>query len=141
MKEFLDSSVLVPVFLEGHEHHERSLALFLTCGRGRSACAAHSLAEVYSTLTRLPGKFRVTGDQAMLFLGEIRDRLEVVALSSEEQFHTIQQSAAAGICGGAIYDALIAACANKVKAERLYTWNFRHFAPLGEEWAKRSQTP
>ncbi len=35
---------------------------------------AHSLAEVYSTLTRMPGKHRISGEQAMLFIGSIRER-------------------------------------------------------------------
>jgi predicted nucleic acid-binding protein len=31
------------------------------------------------------------------------------------------------VAGGAIYDALLAGCALKAKAEILYTWNVRHF--------------
>lgn len=45
-------------------------------------CGAHSLAEVYSTLTRMPGKHRISGEQAMLFIGSIRERLSSIALSA-----------------------------------------------------------
>jgi predicted nucleic acid-binding protein len=32
-----------------------------------------------------------------------------------------------GIVGGAVYDALLAACALKAKAETLLSWNLRHY--------------
>ena len=35
-----------------------------------------SLAGVFSTLTRMPGKHRIGGEQAMLFVGSIRERLD-----------------------------------------------------------------
>jgi len=54
VRALFDTSVLVPVFLEDHEHHERSLQAFLGADRRRDCCAAHSLAEVYSAMTRLP---------------------------------------------------------------------------------------
>ena len=40
---------------------------------------------------------------------------------------------AIGIVGGAIYDALLAACALKAKAETLFTWNLRHYGQFGPE--------
>ena len=54
MKGFLDTSVLVPVFYGDHVHHEASLAIFLQFDKSSGCCGAHSLAEVYSTLTRMP---------------------------------------------------------------------------------------
>src|SRR5579883_3337568 len=69
MKGFLDTSVLVPVFYGDHVHHKASLALFIRFDKTTGCCAAHSLAEVYSTLTRMPGKHRISGEQAMLFVG------------------------------------------------------------------------
>jgi len=53
MKWFFDTSALIPTFLEDHEHHESSLRAFLKADRRSACCAAHSLAEVYATLTRL----------------------------------------------------------------------------------------
>jgi predicted nucleic acid-binding protein len=44
--------------------------------------------------------------------------------------------------GGTVYDALLARCALKVRAEVLYTWNVKHFQQLGlEEIVKRIRTP
>jgi predicted nucleic acid-binding protein len=48
MKGFLDTSVLVPVFLADHIHHQASLAIFMKHGSSTGCCGAHSLAEVSS---------------------------------------------------------------------------------------------
>ncbi|MGH7812863.1 MAG: PIN domain-containing protein [Candidatus Binataceae bacterium] len=141
MKAFFDTSVLIPVFLEDHEHHERSLAAFLGAGKARDCCAAHSLAEVYSAMTRLPGSHRLSGEQAMLFLGEIRDRLALIALTGTEYYAAIREAAAVGIVGGTIYDVLIARCALKAAANTIYTWNIRHFERFGPAIAERLRTP
>jgi predicted nucleic acid-binding protein len=140
VKWFFDTSVLIPVFMEDHEHHEASLTAFLAADRKRACCAAHSLAEVYSVLTRLPGN-RLSGEQALLFLEDIEERLTVVALDSREYFSTIRESAAAGIVGGMLYDALLARCARKARADVIYTWNVQHFRRLGPEVASRTMTP
>jgi predicted nucleic acid-binding protein len=127
VKAFLDTSVLVPVFLADHEHHAASLDVFLRFTKRQSCCAVHSLAELYATVTRLPGRHRVSAEQAMLFLGEVRNRLTLVALDQEEYYATIEHAAATGVVGGTIYDALVGSCAGKAKAKTLYTWNLRHF--------------
>src|SRR5580704_16224716 len=123
MKAFFDTSVLVPVFYGDHVHHASSIGLFVHFDKATGCCGAHSLAEVYSTLTRMPGKHRISGDQAMLFIGSIRERLAVIALSGDEYADALQSSAASGIIGGGIYDAMLAHCALKAKAETIYTWN------------------
>lgn len=81
------------------------------------------------------------GEQAMLFVGSIRERLTIVGLTAEEYARTLQTFADLGVTGGAIYDALLAACALKAKAETLFTWNVRHFAQLGPKVAPLLQTP
>ena len=45
MKAFLDTSVLVPVFLGDHVHHEASMKLFVSLNKAKGCCGAHSLAE------------------------------------------------------------------------------------------------
>ena len=84
MKGFLDTSVLVPVFYGDHVHHQASLRLFIQFDKSTGCCGAHSLAEVFSTLTRMPGKHRISGEQAMLFIGSICERLSLVALDGDE---------------------------------------------------------
>ncbi len=141
MRALFDSSALVPVFLEDHEHHERSLHALAGADRRRDCCAAHSLAEVYATMTRLPGRHRLSGDQVMLFLENIRERLTLIALTGDEYYAAINDAAAAGVVGGTIYDALIARCAMKANADVIYTWNIRHFEQFGAIIAKRLRTP
>ena len=121
MKGFFDTSVLVPLFYRDHVHHGPSQELFIQFTQSTGCCGAHSLAEVYATLTRMPGKRRISGEQAMLFIGNIRDRL--------------------GIIGGGIYDAMLAHCAFKAKAEAIYTWNTRHYALCCREVVARLRTP
>ena len=101
----------------------------------------HSLAEVYCSLTRMPGKHRISGDQAMLFLGTMRERLTLVNLDAEEYFKAIEDAAAADVVGGTIYDAILAYCAINAKAETVYTWNVKHFRLFSAELAKRVRIP
>jgi hypothetical protein len=48
----------------------------------------------------MPGKWRVSGDQAMLFLATIWERLTIVALDAHEYFQAIEDASALGITGG-----------------------------------------
>lgn len=141
MKAFFDTSLLVPVFYGDHVHHRASLDLFVQFDRDSGCCGAHSLAEVYATLTRMPGRHRISGEQAMLFVGSLRERLTIVALDGDEVARSLAESAALGIVGGAIYDALLASCALKGGAEAIYTWNTRHYAHCGPEVMRRLRTP
>ena len=141
MKAFFDTSALIPVFLEDHEHHERSLKAFAGADKRRNYCAAHSLAEVYSTMTRLPGRHRLSGEQVLLFLENIRERLTLIALTGDEYLVAIMEAAEVGVIGGRIYDALIARCALKVRADTLYTWNTKHFEQFGPAIVERLRTP
>jgi len=141
MKGFFDTSVLVPVFYGDHVHHQASLELFIRFDKSTGCCGAHSLAEVYSTLTRMPGKHRISSEQAMLFIGSIRDRLSIIALSGDEYADALQASAAMGIVVGGIYDAVLAQCAIKATAQAIYTWNARHYALCGPEVVGRLRAP
>src|SRR5208283_1219064 len=107
----------------------------------RDYCAAHSLAEVYATMTRLPGRHRLSGEQALLFLENIRDHLTPIALTADEYYKAIRQGVSDGIVGGTIYDALIARCALKSGADIIYTWNLRHFEQFGARIVERLRTP
>jgi predicted nucleic acid-binding protein len=139
--DFFDTSVLVPVFYGNHVHHRASLDLFVQYEKATGCCAAHTLVEVFSTLTRMPGKHRISAEQAMLFIGSIRERLSIAALTGEEYLQALEASAARGIVGGGIYDALLAQCALKVQAATIYTWNVRHYSLCGDEVVKRLRTP
>lgn len=141
MKEFFDTSVLVPAFVGDHPHHEASAKVFTKAAKKRSFCAAHSLAELYSTLTSLPLKPMISPDQAVLFIQEARDHLSVITLDEMEYYAAIEQMAERRITGGRIYDALLLHCAMKAKAETIYTWNLKHFQNLFPELSGKVKTP
>ncbi|MGA8222011.1 MAG: PIN domain-containing protein [Candidatus Acidiferrales bacterium] len=141
MKTFLDTSVLLPAFLEYHEHHEASLNVLLKAEKNQSYCAGHSLAELYAAATRLPGKHRLSGEQVLLYLENVRERLTIITLTGDEYYAVVKEGAAGYIVGGMIYDAILARCALKAGAEVIYTWNMKHFQRLGTEVAKRLRTP
>lgn len=89
----------------------------------------------------MPGKHRISAEQARLFIADIRERLSIVALDGDEYADSLEQAASRGIVGGAIYDAMLAQCASKAKAEAIYSWNLRHYALCGDEITLRLRTP
>ena len=141
MKLFFDTTVLVAALLPGHPHHARSFPVFASATRKQAACAAHSLGETYSTFTRYPGRERMSAEAAGLVVQEIERRFTLVCLDADEYCAAIRRMAQMGVVGGAVYDGLIAACALKAGADRLYRWNVRHFDLLGPEVQKLVSTP
>ena len=107
----------------------------------RAACAAHSLAEFYSALTRLPPPLRLKPEQAWLLLDDVHQRVTPVALTSTEYFREMHRIAQSQIPGGQVYDALILAAARKYDADRIYTVNLKHFQSLAPDLASRITTP
>jgi predicted nucleic acid-binding protein len=42
---------------------------------------------------------------------------------------------------GRVYDALLLACAAKVKVQTIYTWNLKHYQAFAAELSARIHTP
>lgn len=99
----LDTSAAVPLLLQNHSSHER----LQRWSRGKNlALCAHSLAETYSVLTRLPGDSRFTeADAVRVIDGTFESILSLPEAASREVHRRL---ASAGIKGGAVYDGLIA---------------------------------
>lgn len=99
----LDTSAAVPLLLQNHSSHER----LKHWARGKNlALCAHSLAETYSVLTRLPGDSRFTeADAVRVIDGTFERVLSLPEVASRDVHHRL---ADAGIKGGAVYDGLIA---------------------------------
>jgi predicted nucleic acid-binding protein len=138
---FFDTSVLIASVRSSDLRYEASRRLWLNANKSVAACAAHTLAEVYASLTgmRPPNRFRP--DQALLVLNQIQTTMECIALTAPEVFETTERTAALKLPGGIVYDALIMACARKVKAQRIYTWNEKHFRMVAPDLADRIMTP
>ena len=92
-------------------------------------------------MTTLPVKPIIPPEQALLFIEEVRNRLTLVSLTSDEYVRTIQNAAARGFTGGRFYDALLLACAAKSKAQITYTWNLKHYQSLAPDFASHIQNP
>jgi predicted nucleic acid-binding protein len=141
VKYFFDTSVLIAAILLRHQHHRPSASAYLKADKKSACCAAHTLAEVYAILTRMPTGQRMSGDQALLFIEQIRERLTVITLDEEDYCSAIGSAVAQGVMGGTIYDALLAKCALKADVTTIYTWDLDHFRLLGPEVARRIRTP
>lgn len=99
----LDTSAAVPLLLQNHSSHER----LERWARGKSlALCAHSLAETYSVLTRLPGDNRFTEADAVRVIDRTFE--SVLCLSEEASREVHHHLASARVKGGAVYDGLIA---------------------------------
>ena len=72
-------------------------------------------------------------------MSELREWLRRYNL--EQYADALEASAAMGIVGGGIYDAMLAHCAVKAKAKAIYTWNIRHYNLCGREVTARLRTP
>jgi predicted nucleic acid-binding protein len=135
MKTIFDASVLVAAFIEGHFKHERALP-WLSKAKAQEfefVVSSHTLAELYAVLTTLPVKPRISPNVSWRLLHEnIESVAKTVSLSSLEYKAVIKRASELGLSGGIIYDALIAKVAEKSKAERILTFNLRHFRRVWE---------
>jgi len=141
LREFFDSSVLIAALWVGHVHHAASFRRFAAAQKSRSACALHTLAEVYAVMTAVPVRPAIPPEQALLFVDEIRTRLTTISLGSEEYYEAIRGTADRGLTSGRIYDALLLRCAARANAKVIYTWNLKHFQAVAPELADRIRTP
>ena len=141
MKRFFDISVLVAVFYGDHPAHEAAIQCCRDANPRTAFCAAHSVAELYAVMTRLPVRPAIAPEQCMLFVDDVRERCTLAGLTSAEYVATVANAAKAGLAGGKIYDALILACARKAGAEVVYTLNAKDFERIAPDLAGRIQVP
>ncbi len=141
MKRFFDTSVLVAVFYGDHPAHEAAIQCFQEATPKTAFCAAHSVAELYAVMTRLPVRPTIAPEQCMLFVNDLRERFTLVSLTGAEYVATVASAAKAGLSGGKVYDALILACAGKAGAEVVYTLNAKDFERIAPDLAGRIQSP
>jgi predicted nucleic acid-binding protein len=136
MKVFCDTNVLVAAFLRSHPHHNSARPVLerIKAGQDQGFVAAHSLAEAYAVLTRLPGSNQVAPAIAWQLISEnVVKNFTIMTLTSKEYAQTLEKASADGVEGGKTYDALLLAAAAKSQVDRIYTANVRHFQGLAED--------
>lgn len=108
-QEFLvDTSVAVALAVADHEHHDGT---FAALGDRPLGLAGHAAFETFSVLTRLPTPARRSpATVARLLAGSFpHTRL----LGAQAAASLLAKLATSGIGGGAVYDALVGACATE----------------------------
>ena len=130
MKVLFDTSVLVAAIVEAHPRHSGAASWLkrAKAGEVEFLTASHSLAELYSVLSTLPARPRISPANAWRLVQEnIVASARLIALSPADYSMTLQRASEMGLSGGVIYDALIARAAEKAGAERLLTLNEADF--------------
>lgn len=143
MRVLFDTSVLIAGLIVSHPQHSACFAR-LKAAESRQVqgfVSTHTLAEIYSVITRFPIQPRIAPNQAQSTIADISQYLEVVPLLSNEYLAAIAQMVALNLPGGDIFDALIAQAALKANADILLTLNPNHFTRLGEAIANLVQVP
>lgn len=143
MKVLFDTSVLVAGLIVGHSQHSICFPwLKASESKQIQGCiSTHSLAELYSVITRLPLQPRITPGQAQEIISDISFYLEMIPLFSKDYLAAIAQMVALSLPGGGIFDALIAQAALKANVDHLLTINPNHFSRLGEAVASLVKVP
>lgn len=110
-----DSSVVIAALAPWHEAHAAARKALRA---GSIGLPAHVAVETTSALSRMPRGHRIAPSVVLEGLQRaFPDRW--LALTGDEQRGAIRQAVAAGVRGGALYDALIAATASRHNAELL----------------------
>ena len=143
MKVLPDTSVIVPALLKNHENHNKAFVWLekMVNGEISGVLSAHSLAEVYATLTRIPPPLRLPPKIAWDIMQKTIPSFEVVALTDAEVIIIINDLAKRDIGGGQVYDALIAGVARKTDVDVLLTFNHNHFLRVAPDLKDRIQEP
>ena len=155
MKVLFDTNMLVSAMIEAHSHYGISFPWVQKVRNGEISgyVSTHSLAELYSVLTRLPLPKPLSAEQAYHGITNNLKEFNTINLDPvpplkrgvrgdrNDYLKVLEHISQLHITGGGIYDALIAQAALKAKVDILLTFNPKHFTRLGEEIARLVQDP
>ncbi|MGI8868124.1 MAG: PIN domain-containing protein [Mycobacteriales bacterium] len=102
----LDTSAAIACTIASHPSHRAAMA---AAANHRIGLAGHAVFETYSVLTRLSPPYRLTAASARHVIGTSFPHSRY--LTPERAAGLIGEFTRLGITGGAVYDALIGACA------------------------------
>lgn len=133
MRILFDTSVLVASFVSTHPKYHVAIKWLQRVIKKEISMvvSGHSLAECFSTLTKLPLSPKISPDMAAYLLRENVERhAKIVVLSAKDYQVTVKKMSELGLSGGIIYDAIIMKAAEKAKVEKVLTLNAKDFLRL-----------
>jgi len=144
VKILFDTSLLIAAVIEGHPAHALAFP-WLQRVKDRvdsGVVAAHTLAEMYAILTRLPVRPPISPVMAREIIKVyVLDICEVVALSGADYAVLLNHLADLGIAGGAAYDALLLHAAWKADVDQVVTLNPHDFRRVYPALADKIVSP
>jgi predicted nucleic acid-binding protein len=128
-----DTSVIIAASLPQHTSYVPCFTQLRAAKTGQTQgyLSTHSLAEIYSVLTRMPSQPRMTPQDAKRLIESYLQYLKAVPLEQTDYEVAINMMTTLNLPGGGIFDALIAQAALKVSVDRILTLNQKHFTRLG----------
>lgn len=144
MRLLFDTSILIAAFVSAHSKHSVALPWLqkVKAKKISLVISAHSLAESFSVLTRLPLTPRLSPDVAYYLIREnIEKSAEIIALSTRDYQAVIKGMSEQGLSGGIIYDAITLKAALKANVDKILTFNHRDFIRLSSENPEFILTP
>ena len=129
---------MVAVIVAAHPAHARALHAFQRLSaskRNELFMCAHSLAELFAVLTRMPTSPRIGPDLAKRLVNENIEQanIRILSLDVTDYLAVLDQMAEAGLMGGIVYDMLILQAAQIAKVDRVLTLNESDFSRLPKE--------
>jgi predicted nucleic acid-binding protein len=144
MRVFCDTNVLIAASVAAHVHHTPAKAVLERICRGDDSgyTSAHSLAETFSVLSRMPTVPKLMPQDVLAILEKnILPHFTLVALVAADYPETIRALTAKGFGGGRIYDLLHLVAARKLALDRIYTFNESEWKSLARDLEPLIATP
>jgi predicted nucleic acid-binding protein len=143
VKVLFDTSTLVPAIVVRHPQHAVCWQWLENARTDQiqGVVSTHTLAELYSVLTRLPGRPTISPAIAQRQIRENLQEFDRVQLTPDDYDTAIDRMVSLNLPGGGIFDALIAQAALKADVDVLLTLNPKHFVRLGDVIASIVQIP
>jgi len=133
MRLLFDTSTVIAALLKPHEAHHLAHPWLdqVLAGMHTGVLSAHSLAELYSTLTRMPLQPKLTAADALDLIREnLLSTFEIVGLTPADYIKILEDLQSRNLVGGVTYDALIMYVALKASVDKVITLNGRDFVRL-----------
>jgi predicted nucleic acid-binding protein len=132
MKIVADSNVVISALLDWHPFNSRALPAIQQALTHDALLLPQSvLIESYSVMTRFPMPLRLAPDLAYDLLQDTFGSCQIISMSVRDTWEFLRERDAR-TAGGRVYDAAIAIAAIKADAQRLLTFNPRHFEAFAD---------